>query len=79
VRAFQLSGDPWSEDPGCYLSAAEIGLDPGIARDVVHPLQLATRSITQAERRTDLVARGAIAAEPRHPTQGASGKRRPAS
>ena len=29
VRAQQLYGDPWAEDPGCYLSDAEIG---GIAR-----------------------------------------------
>ncbi len=27
VRALMLSGDPWAEDPGCYLSDAEIGLD----------------------------------------------------
>jgi Fe-coproporphyrin III synthase len=26
VRAQQLSGDPWAEDPACYLSDAEIGL-----------------------------------------------------
>jgi heme d1 biosynthesis radical SAM protein NirJ len=25
VRAQQLTGDPWSEDPGCYLSDEEIG------------------------------------------------------
>jgi heme d1 biosynthesis radical SAM protein NirJ len=25
VRAYRLSGDPWAEDPGCYLSDAEIG------------------------------------------------------
>ncbi len=25
VRAYQLSGDPWAEDPGCYLSDQEIG------------------------------------------------------
>jgi hypothetical protein len=25
VRVFQLTGDPWGEDPGCYLSDAEIG------------------------------------------------------
>jgi len=29
VRSFQLSGDPWAEDPACYLSDAEIGVDPG--------------------------------------------------
>ncbi|HXH04444.1 MAG TPA: heme d1 biosynthesis radical SAM protein NirJ [Candidatus Competibacteraceae bacterium] len=28
VRAWQLSGDPWAEDPACYLSDAEIGLAP---------------------------------------------------
>lgn len=26
VRAQQLTGDPWSEDPGCYLDDEEIGL-----------------------------------------------------
>ncbi|MCU0892782.1 MAG: heme d1 biosynthesis radical SAM protein NirJ [Rhodospirillales bacterium] len=26
IRALQLTGDPWAEDPGCYLSNAEIGL-----------------------------------------------------
>lgn len=28
VRALQLSGDPWAEDPGCYLTDAEIGIAP---------------------------------------------------
>ncbi|MDQ2091770.1 heme d1 biosynthesis radical SAM protein NirJ [Marimonas arenosa] len=27
IRALQVSGDPWAEDPACYLSNAEIGLD----------------------------------------------------
>jgi heme d1 biosynthesis radical SAM protein NirJ len=26
VRALQMTGNPWAEDPGCYLSDAEIGL-----------------------------------------------------
>jgi heme d1 biosynthesis radical SAM protein NirJ len=26
VRAMQLTGDPWAEDPACYLDDAEIGL-----------------------------------------------------
>jgi heme d1 biosynthesis radical SAM protein NirJ len=26
VRAHQVSGDPWAEDPGCYLTDEEIGL-----------------------------------------------------
>jgi Fe-coproporphyrin III synthase len=29
VRAFQVHGDPWAEDPGCYLSDEEIGIVPG--------------------------------------------------
>jgi len=28
VRAMQLTGDPWEEDPACYLSDAEIGVAP---------------------------------------------------
>ena len=27
VRAWQLTGNPWSEDPACYLSDDEIGVD----------------------------------------------------
>ena len=27
VRAHQITGDPWAEDPGCYLTDAEIGVD----------------------------------------------------
>ena len=26
TRAWRLTGDPWAEDPGCYLTDAEIGL-----------------------------------------------------
>jgi len=26
VRALRITGDPWAEDPGCYLTDAEIGL-----------------------------------------------------
>jgi heme d1 biosynthesis radical SAM protein NirJ len=26
VRAMQVSGDPWAEDPGCYLDDAEVGV-----------------------------------------------------
>lgn len=28
VRAQQLTGNPWAEDPGCYLDDAELGLVP---------------------------------------------------
>jgi heme d1 biosynthesis radical SAM protein NirJ len=27
IRAWQLSGDPWAEDPACYLTDSEIGPD----------------------------------------------------
>ncbi len=27
VRALQLTGDPWAEDPACYLTDSEIGLE----------------------------------------------------
>ena len=27
IRALQITGDPWAEDPACYLSNAEIGID----------------------------------------------------
>ncbi|MCU0767735.1 MAG: heme d1 biosynthesis radical SAM protein NirJ [Gammaproteobacteria bacterium] len=32
VRAQQLTGDPWAEDPACYLTDEEIGVAPGGAR-----------------------------------------------
>lgn len=38
VRALRITGDPWAEDPGCYLSDAEIGLAvPAAARVTVTP------------------------------------------
>ncbi len=37
VRAMQLTGDPWAEDPACYLSDAEIGLDETAPRLQVTP------------------------------------------
>jgi heme d1 biosynthesis radical SAM protein NirJ len=37
VRAMQLTGDPWAEDPACYLSDAEIGLEGSNPRLQVTP------------------------------------------
>jgi heme d1 biosynthesis radical SAM protein NirJ len=37
VRAYQLTGDPWDEDPACYLDDAEIGVAPGGERLTVTP------------------------------------------
>jgi heme d1 biosynthesis radical SAM protein NirJ len=76
VRAFQLTGDPWSEDPGCYLSAEEVGVQQEHAREIVHPLERAARDITRAERKTGLIPPGAILAEPRRLVQAAGSKHR---
>jgi heme d1 biosynthesis radical SAM protein NirJ len=35
VRAMRITGDPWAEDPGCYLSDAEIGLTQPVQRVTV--------------------------------------------
>jgi len=42
VRAQQLTGDPWQEDPGCYLTDGEIGVGEGRTRLQVTPY---TRSL----------------------------------
>ena len=39
VRAMQLTGDPWAEDPACYLSDAEIGLSETSPRLEVTPFR----------------------------------------
>ena len=37
VRAHQLTGNPWAEDPACYLTDDEIGVSEGGARLVNRP------------------------------------------
>jgi heme d1 biosynthesis radical SAM protein NirJ len=37
VRAQQVTGNPWAEDPGCHLDDAEIGIEPGGRRVAVTP------------------------------------------
>ncbi|WP_025917887.1 heme d1 biosynthesis radical SAM protein NirJ [Herminiimonas sp. CN] len=37
VRALQLTNDPWQEDPACYMSDAEIGLDSERERVKIEP------------------------------------------
>ncbi len=39
VRAMQLTNDPWAEDPACYLSDAEIGLEAPGERLTVTPFR----------------------------------------
>ena len=38
IRALQVTGDPWAEDPACYLSNAEIGIEDA-ARLTVTPFR----------------------------------------
>jgi radical SAM protein with 4Fe4S-binding SPASM domain len=37
VRAHQLTGNPWAEDPACYLSDEEIGVESSGERLAVTP------------------------------------------
>ena len=37
VRAMRITGDPWAEDPGCYLTDAEIGVSIPADRVAVTP------------------------------------------
>ncbi|SFT38595.1 heme d1 biosynthesis radical SAM protein NirJ [Sedimentitalea nanhaiensis] len=39
IRALQLTGDPWAEDPACYLSNAEIGVADTDDRLTVTPFR----------------------------------------
>lgn len=43
VRAQQLIGDPWAEDPACYLDDREIGVAAGGERLTVTPYRSARR------------------------------------
>ena len=49
VRAFQTTGDPWWEDPACYLDDEELGIrEDEYAGDKVEPVELAVRTIRRA-------------------------------
>lgn len=37
VRAWKVTGDPWEEDPGCYLDNREIGIEEAGSRRVSAP------------------------------------------
>ncbi len=46
VRAFQTTGDPWWEDPACYLDDDELDIDKrAYAADKPEPADLATHTI----------------------------------
>ena len=44
VRAQQVTGDPWAEDPGCYLNDHEIGVNATTERVRVTPYSRRARS-----------------------------------
>ncbi len=46
VRAMQIAGDPWAEDPACYLSDAEIGVAPAPRRQLT-PYRSKRRAATR--------------------------------
>jgi len=49
VRAFQMTGDPWWEDPACYLDDSELDIDPADYADAQpQPLPLRVRTIRRA-------------------------------
>ena len=49
VRAFQLTGDPWWEDPACYLDDQELGIcEADYAGDKPEPMELAIRTVRHA-------------------------------
>lgn len=37
IRAYQHARDLWAEDPGCYLTDAEIGLQPAVPHKLANP------------------------------------------
>ena len=49
VRALQLTGDPWAEDPACYLTDDEIGILPRGARLEVTPFTGVRKRAAMAE------------------------------
>jgi heme d1 biosynthesis radical SAM protein NirJ len=50
VRALQLTGDPWAEDPGCYLDDDELGIEPGRERVAMKPYVRIQRADAARER-----------------------------
>jgi len=44
VRAWQLTGDPWAEDPACYLDDEELGMQGGAERLRTTPWSRAARA-----------------------------------
>jgi heme d1 biosynthesis radical SAM protein NirJ len=54
VRAWQVAGDPWAEDPGCYLDDDELGIAGGGERLVAQPYVRLTRA--RAAARQDAAA-----------------------
>lgn len=41
IRALQMTGDPWAEDPACYLTDSEIGIDDSKTSYAAHGVNAA--------------------------------------
>ena len=52
VRAHQITGDFWAEDPGCYLDDEEIGVAPGADRIAVVPFSRTNRRLKNQPAKT---------------------------
>jgi heme d1 biosynthesis radical SAM protein NirJ len=55
VRAWQLTRDPWAEDPGCYLDDDELGIAAGGPRLTVFPYHRSAARRTAAPTRARVV------------------------
>ena len=68
VRALQLTGDPWAEDPACYLTDAEIGVAggprltsrPAAARAMIRRIATLSLALLAAARGRRRTGRGAL-------------------
>jgi heme d1 biosynthesis radical SAM protein NirJ len=51
VRAFQLTGDAWAEDPACYLGDDELGIEVSAERLKLTPYTRQSSSVRSADHR----------------------------
>ena len=51
TRAWQLTGDPWDEDPGCYLTDEELGIEGGSERLKLRPYERPPRPVATPQSR----------------------------
>lgn len=54
IRAYQLTGDPWQEDPACYLDDEEIGITTPVQRIEVQPYSRRTDPFWHSTHRNEV-------------------------